>query len=228
MATVSERGVERIGHRGIPAERPENTLGGFTRAVELGADAVELDTHVSADGIVVVHHDAEIGGAAIASLTWADISAIDLGGGARVPALGEVLLALADRATAYVELKGANIEQQVVALARQHATTVALHSFDHAAVERASQLAPDIPRGVLIDNGVTNPIQAMRRAVTKTGARDVWPHWSLASSDFIRAADDLGARVIVWTVNSADRARHLKELGVAGICTDDVRILANL
>ena len=44
----------------------------------------------------------------------------------------------------------------------------------------------------------------------------------------MRAADDLGARVIVWTVNTVDRARHLESLGVTGICTDDVRILANL
>lgn len=228
MASASERGIERIGHRGIPVERLENTLAGFTLAVELGANAVELDTHVSADGTVVVHHDPTVAGRAITEMSWREISAIDLGDRARIPTLGEVLTSVAGRATVYVELKGADIEQQVIALIRQHSTAVALHSFDHTIIERASRLAPEIPRGVLLDGGVTNPIQAMRRAVERTSARDVWPHWSLVNSDLVRAAEEMEARVIAWTVNSVDRARHLKALGVAGLCTDDVRILANL
>ena len=206
----------------------ENTLAGFVLAFDSGADAVELDTHVSSDGTVVVHHDETVGGKAIAAMTWKDLESVDLGGNARIPTLDQVLASAAGRATVYVELKGAGIEQDVIAVVRKHSTAVALHSFDHAAVERAFQAAPDIPRGVLLESAVTNPLQAMRRAVGRTHARDVWPHWSLVSADFMRAADDLGARVIVWTVNTADRARHLASLGVAGICSDDVRILANL
>ena len=139
-----------------------------------------------------------------------------------------MLVALAGKATVYVEMKGANVEEHVVAVVRRHSTPVALHSFDHAAVERARVVAPDIPRGILLDRAISNPIQTMRRAIERTAARDVWPHWSLASSDLVRAATDLGSRVIVWTVNSADSARHMQSLGVAGVCTDDVRILANL
>jgi glycerophosphoryl diester phosphodiesterase len=228
MASPSERRLERIGHRGIPAQRRENTLAGFILAFESGADAVELDTHVSSDGTVVVHHDETVAGKPIAAMTWSELASIDLGAGAHIPSLAEVLKAATGRATVYIELKGAGIEEHVIAVARSHSTAIALHSFDHSAVERASKAAPDVPRGVLLDSAVTNPIQAMRRAVDRTGARDVWPHWSLASADLIRAADDLGARIIVWTVNSAERARHFHTLGVAGICTDDVRILANL
>ena len=227
MASPPERPLERIGHRGIPAERLENTLPGFVLAVERGASAVELDTHVTSDGVVVVHHDETVQGMPIASRPWSRLEALDLGG-ERIPTLDQVLAALAGKATVYVELKGANIEAQVVAAVRRHTTAVALHSFDHAAVERARELAPDIPRGILLDRGVTNPIQAMRRAVERTAARDVWPHWSLASADLVRAASDLAARVIVWTVNSTASARHMQSLGVAGVCTDDVRLLANL
>ena len=228
MASPPERRLERIGHRGIPAEILENTLPGFVLAVERGANAVELDTHLSADGIVVVHHDETVLGKPIAALAWSELEAMDLGRGARIPTLDQVLVALAGRATVYVELKGANIEAHVVGVVRRHSTAVALHSFDHAAVERARELAPDIPRGILLDRATTNPIHAMRRAIERTDARDVWPHWSLASADLVRAASDLGSRVIVWTVNSADSARHMRSLGVEGICTDDVRLLANL
>ena len=228
MPSPPDRRLERIGHRGIPAERLENTLAGFLLAVELGADAVELDAHVSADGVVVVHHDETVHGEAITDLTWTELSALDLGDGVRMPTLDEVLGALAGRSTIYIELKGAGIEDRVIATVRKHSGTVALHSFDHAAIQRASRAAPDIPRGILLDRAVTNPIQAMRRAVELTGARDVWPHWSLVSADLQRAADELGCRVIVWTVNTLERAKHLRSLGVAGICSDDVRILANL
>jgi glycerophosphoryl diester phosphodiesterase len=228
MASPSERRIERIGHRGIPAERLENTLSGFVLAMDLGADAVELDAHVSADGTVVVHHDETISGRPIASMTWKELQSVDLGGGVRVPTLDEVLVAAANRATVYVELKGSGIEESVATVVRRHTTAVALHSFDHAAVERASRFAPELPRGILLESGVTNPVQAMRRAVERTGARDVWPHWSLVSADLVKAAGDLGARIIVWTVNTPQRASHLHSLGVAGICTDDVRILANL
>jgi glycerophosphoryl diester phosphodiesterase len=228
MTSASERPVERIGHRGIPAQKLENTLAGFILAIDSGANAVELDTHVSSDGTVVVHHDERINGEPIAAMTWKELESVDLGGGTRIPTLDEVLVAAAGRATVYVELKGAGIEEQVIAVVRRHSTAAALHSFDHSAVERASRAAPDIPRGILLDSAVTNPIQAMRRAVERTGARDVWPHWSLVSADLVRAANDLGTRTIVWTVNGVERARHLRALGVAGICTDDVRILANL
>ena len=228
MPGTSEPRLERIGHRGIPAERVENTLAGFTLALDLGAHAIELDTHVSSDGVVVVHHDETVQGQAISSLTWKALSAIDLGEGARIPTLDEVLVAVGKRGTVYVEIKGSGIEKAVVAAIRGHSTAVALHSFDQAAVERVSQLAPDVPRGILLDRAVSNPIQTMKRAVERTGARDVWPHWSLVSADLVSAAGELGARVIVWTVNTPDRASHLRSLGVAGICTDDVRILVNL
>jgi glycerophosphoryl diester phosphodiesterase len=216
--------VEAIGHRGIPAQRRENTLEGFVVAVDEGANAVELDVHLTADGAVVVHHDPDVAGNAIRSLSRAQLQKLD----AQIPTLDDVFDAIGKRATIYVELKGEGVERAALETIRRHSTSAAVHSFDHAAVERAAALAPEIPRGVLIDSGATNPIQAMQRAVSRTGARDVWPHWSLVSGDMMRAANESKIRVIPWTVNSPTSARHLASLGVAGLCSDDVRILANL
>src|SRR5688500_6706487 len=116
MPSPSERPLERIGHRGIPVQQRENTLAGFLLAVELGAHAVELDTHLSADGTVVVHHDESVRGKPIAGLSWKELEEIDLGDGARIPTLDQVLVALAGRATVYVELKGAAVEAAAVAV----------------------------------------------------------------------------------------------------------------
>ena len=216
--------MEAIGHRGAPTQRPENTLDGFLLALTQGADGVELDVHVTQDGVPVVHHDETVGGQEIRTLSFDAV----VGAAPSIPSLESVLRAIGARAVVYVELKGRSVEGQVIQVVRKFGKRYALHSFDHAAVERAASLAPDIPRGVLVDAGVTNPIQAIQRAVAQTRARDVWPHWSLVNAEMMRVASDLAVRVIPWTVNSVASARHLASLGVAGLCTDDVRMLTNL
>jgi len=220
--------LERVGHRGSPRERRENTLEGFAVALDHGADAVELDVHTTADGIVVVHHDPDVQGKSIARMSGRDVAAIDLGGGTRIPTLQSVLELLGTRATAYIELKGANSEAATLSVARRCGSRYALHSFDHHAVARAARLAPDVPRGVLLDKDLPDTIDAMRTAHAMTAARDVWPHWSLVTAAFVSAARSLGVRVIPWTVNDAAAARRLRDYGVDAICTDDVRLLNGL
>jgi glycerophosphoryl diester phosphodiesterase len=217
---------ERIAHRGSPLERVENTLPGFLLAIERGADAIELDVHVTGDGEVVVHHDADYGGRAIAETPWPDLSGVDLGGG--MPRLADVLDVVGDKVTMYIELKGARIEEAVIAVARQHGVRFALHSFDHDAIARVRKRAPDIACGVLLDRETPHAADALRHAVERTRPRDVWPYWELIDEPFMSVARELDLRVIAWTVNALETAQSLKSLGVHGVCTDDVRLLANL
>lgn len=216
--------MEWIAHRGAPRERVENTLEGFRVALDRGADGVELDVHCTADGVVVVHHDFDVRGQPLAETAWADVSRLELGGGARIPTLEAVLLAVGTRATVYIELKGRGIEAAALAVAARHGRRYAFHSFDHDTIARLAGLAPDSRRGILLDRGVRDAAHLMTASVRRTGARDVWPHWTLVDAPFVAAARGLGMRVIAWTVNSADTARALADLGVDGICTDDVRL----
>jgi len=227
MPTAFPR-VQRVAHRGSPRERVENTLPGFLIALEHAADAVELDVHCTADGVAVVHHDDEVHGHLLAKVDWPDVARFDVGGGATIPRLDEVLDAVGDRAEVYIELKGVGIEAEVLEIARAHGTRYALHSFDHEAIARAARLAPMIPRGVLLDRDIPHPVEQLREAVTATEARDVWPHWSLVDESFVAVAHSLNARVITWTVNAADIAERVRAAGVDGICTDDVRLLDSL
>jgi glycerophosphoryl diester phosphodiesterase len=212
----------------MPRDVMENTLPGFLRAVDAGADAVELDAHVTKDGVVVVHHDDAVGSKPIAQTQWKQLAELDLGHGSRVPRLDDVMRAIGDSATVYVELKGKDIEDVVIPVCRQFGRRFALHSFDHSAMARVARKAPDLPRGILLDRDVTRPVDVLRAAANDVGPRDVWPHWSLVDEAFVRAAHDLGTRVIAWTVNSRAAATTLVALGVDAICTDDVRLLANL
>src|SRR5205085_11454293 len=137
----------------------------------------------------------------VAATRWGQIEGIDLGGGAPIPRLDQVLIAIGDRATVYVELKGKHIEESVIPVVRNHGHRFALHSFDHDAIARLATSAPDLARGILFDDNTSNPVAALRAGVAHLVPRDVWPHWSLVDRHFVDVAHELGVRVITWTVN---------------------------
>lgn len=219
---------ERIAHRGASAERQENTLAAFALALERGADAIELDVHRTRDGVVVVHHDPDVAGLAIADNDWSVVSAVQLKGDGRIPRLEDVLTLVSDRAAVYIELKGRDVAASALEVAGRLGKRYAVHSFDPSAVESGMNLAPDVPRGVLIDRGTANAAGLLSEARDRLRPRDVWPHYSLVDAAFMAAAAKLSLRVVVWTVNSESDAKRLVALGVAGVCTDDVRLVQNL
>ncbi len=230
MQSMSEATrVQRIGHRGAKRELPENTIPAFQRAFERGADAIELDVHATADGVVVVHHDrslrsAEGGLLEISRTPWAELARVELAPGIGIPRLTDVLAATPAGATVYVEIKGEGIERAVAAVIGVSGVSCAVHSFDHAAVERMQKIAPAIPRGILFEHAGQDVLGAMQR----TGARDVWPHWKLVERPLVDLVHEAGGRVLVWTVNDVDVAERLAILGVDGLCGDDVRIFDRL
>lgn len=215
-----------IGHRGAPRERPENTLAGFARALELGVDAIELDVHATRDGVLVVHHDPELpgvaeAGGAIGRLDWPAI--VGRGDGAP-PRLSEVLDLAAGRATVYVELKGATLERLVADLLRSHRARCAVHAFDHRAVAALRDIAPEIPRGILQCSRLVDS----RAALAAAGAVTLWQQWPLVDAALVREVAGMGGEVIAWTVNDPDAMRALAAWGVAGICTDDPALAARV
>src|SRR5262245_27865170 len=118
-----------IAHRGASREAPENTLAAFARALELGADGIELDVHRTADGAIVVHHDpvpkplpGESGLAwkPFSALSSAEVRRLRVSGDHQIPTLEEVLELVGDRATIYCELKGAGVVDLVAPVLTHH------------------------------------------------------------------------------------------------------------
>jgi glycerophosphoryl diester phosphodiesterase len=219
--------LERIGHRGAPRELAENSLEGFLRAVERGADAVELDAHRTRDGVVVVHHDPDVvmpGGwkADITSLSSAEIAECRLTGDLRIPTLAAVMDALGDRAMVYVELKGAGVADAALEVAGEHGKHYAFHSFDHQVIRDIEARKLSARLGILIDKGAKDSVSQVRAF---PGVRDIWVHWTLADAAIVGVAHAQAQRVIAWTVNASVEAERLATLGVDGVCTDDVRLL---
>ncbi|HEY0996286.1 MAG TPA: glycerophosphodiester phosphodiesterase [Gemmatimonadaceae bacterium] len=219
----------RIAHRGAKREFPENTLPAFLRALERGADAVELDVHRTKDGLVVVHHDPVLGvyagplgmaGCEITNVTAAELARVEIAPGIAIPSLADVLDLVGTRMTVFVEIKGAGIAADVAAVLRGRDTTCAIHSFDHAQIASLVSIAPEIPRGLLFATPFEDPAGQLARHE----ARDLWPHWQLVDLRMVAAVHEVGCQVITWTVNDADAVLGLEALGVDALCGDDVRL----
>ncbi|CAA9312721.1 MAG: Glycerophosphoryl diester phosphodiesterase [uncultured Gemmatimonadaceae bacterium] len=216
---------EIVAHRGTPRERTENTLRSFARALELGADGVELDVHATRDGVAVVHHDpvpraVRADGRAeprpIAALTAREVAALRFPDGDGIPTLDALLDLLGARATAYVELKGRDCDAAVLATLARHPTPAAVHSFDHRAVRRVSAARPALRTGLLLSSYVLDAPALLRAA----GARDLWQEWEWIDAALVDAVHAAGGRVVAWTANDPGAVASLARLGVDAICTD--------
>jgi glycerophosphoryl diester phosphodiesterase len=227
---------EIIAHRGTPRAHPENSLPGFRQALTAGADAIELDVHLTADGVVVVHHDpylhvtpAARGGKPlrIAELTASELSAYPLASNVPIPSLADVLTLVGADATVYVEVKASEAAPSVLRCIAMGATPCAVHSFDHRValkVARACDRRPGadaeirrpVPTGILSVSYLVDPVAALRAA----RARDYWEQWEMIDDDLVNRIHDARGRVIAWTVNDVSEARRLVAMGVDGICTD--------
>lgn len=188
-----------IAHRGASAELPENTLPAFERAIEVGADFVELDVHAAADGSLVVCHDPPRGGE---------------------PRLEEVVELCAGRVGIMCELKSPWRYRRHDVVARTERLlpddAVAI-SFEPRALEQVQRLR----RLQHVGFGVS-----IRRAARYAWAVGYWD--PRVHPRGIELARSLGLKTTVYTVNDEARMRELATLGVDGIFTDHPGLLLGL
>jgi glycerophosphoryl diester phosphodiesterase len=219
---------EIIAHRGTPRVHPENSLPGFAHALALGVDGIELDVHLTRDGVPVVHHDPGLGGVGplagrmIADLTLDELRAHELAPGVPVPTLAETCAVTDGRATLYVEVKARDAEDAVAAVLGDRGPAAPVHSFDHRVPREVRRRAPATPVGVLSVSYLVDNVAALRAA----DARDLWQHWSMIDGPLVAAVHAARGRVIAWTVNDPVHAIALARLGVDGICSDVPDVMA--
>lgn len=207
-----------IGHRGASGYALENSRAAFRRAVELGADGIELDIHATTDGALVVHHDAELPGLGpITALTGVEATGARLTNGEPVPLLEEVL-DLVPGLAVWVELKSlpAVHDRRLLAILDGGPTPerYAVHAFDHRIIVRLGRLRPALGRGILL---ASRPIEILP-LLEAASAGTLWLDWHFIDRELVRSLHDHGARVIVWTVNGDEEMRTLTEIGVDGLC----------
>jgi glycerophosphoryl diester phosphodiesterase len=235
-----------IAHRGESHEAPENSLAAVRLAWVRGARAVEIDVRRSADGELVVIHDADtrrIGGPrrAVAAQTAEQLASLDAGSwkhprwaGERVPLLGEVLASVPARGRLFIELKEGPecVPPLVKLLARSGLAPrqVLMMSFAEATVAAAAAALPHHEVALLLDARRYVPRGALASAIErakKLGCRalDVGVHRRLDAAK-IAAVHAAGLRLYVWTVDRVSTARRLAEVGIDGITTNRCAWLA--
>lgn len=219
------------GHRGSSGE-PENTLSAFEKAARDGADGIELDVRLSADGELVVMHDGAFdrvtGGRdlrRVAELPYEEIRRIDVGGGERAPRLSEVLsLARGRNLRVNVEMKHGVPQRMPLA----HATArllsavdpfhpIIVSSFDPLILATFATLLPRIPRALLVHRSKWSTLALETGQVWRDGLH---VERTLTRSATIQRLSRRGLLLNIWTVNDPREAIDLAAMGVDGIISD--------
>ena len=235
--------MEIIAHRGASRSAPENTLPAFRLAWKQGADAAELDVHLSRDGQVVVIHDAaarRTGGLdrKVCDLTLAELRALDFGrwkgvkwAGTRIATLDEVVQIAPPRKRLLIEIKcGPEIIpalRKILDGSGNRRRQFILQSFSLPTMEAAKAAFPDTEAGWLCSlRQPTAPeaaaeADALIRQAAEAGLNGLHLRASpLMDADMVERVRVARLKFRVWTVDSAAVARWLAGLGIDGIITN--------
>ena len=233
-----------LAHRGDKVHAPENTLPAFQQAIQKGADGVELDAKLTADGHVIVLHDSTVdrttdGKGRVESFTLEAIRKLDAGkwfdpkfSGAKVPLLEEVFETVGRDKIINIELKNLltprdGLVLKICELIKRHNNhnQILFSSFYPSNLKVAAQELPEVPRGLLVMPGVLG-LWARSFGFMFGDYQALHSHISSASREQIQRAHRLKRRVHVWTVNKPGEITQFKEWGVDGIITDDPQMAA--
>jgi glycerophosphoryl diester phosphodiesterase len=234
-----------VAHRGWSARAPENTMEAFRLGVGAGADAIELDVHLTADGQLAVIHDDTLDRTTdrtgrVADLTMDEIRQADAGAtfarpddaglpyagqGLTVPTLGEVLAWLPNEVGLVIEIKARAAADAVVEAVRGHPVRddgrLAVISFDEPTIERVRELDPEVRTGYLLVP--TQPIEAALIWATEHGHAGVHPWEGDLGIDplpLLAQAHAYGREVGCYVVNDPERMKHLAACRLWGFVTD--------
>lgn len=233
-----------VAHRGASAQLPENTMEAYRRAVELGADAIELDVHLTQDGQLAVIHDETLdrttdGSGPVAAQTMDVLRRFDAGfnfadadgefpfrgKGMTIPTLPEVLAWLPEGIGLVVEIKAREAADATVEALRdapvRRAGAVSVISFDEAAIDRAHDLDPELATGYLLVP--TQAFEPALRWAVEHGHIGVNP-WEgdlgMDPAPALSQALAYGRRVGCYVVNDPERMQQLAAYGLWGFVTD--------
>ena len=241
-----------VAHRGAGKLAPENTLAAFRLGATHGYRMFECDVKLSSDGVPFLLHDATLSrttnaaaglpaGASVVAgeHLWDTLAQLDAGGwhspayaGERLPTLDDVAAwCLANGVFLNIEIKptpgterktGEAVARRAAQLWQGSAVPPLLTSFQAEALAGARTAVPDLPRGLLLDHLTPDWLDTARmlRCVAVVCKHTLW------NADSVAQAKTAGLRCLSYTVNDADEAQRLWDLGTDGIITDRVDLFS--
>ncbi len=224
-----------IAHRGFSGLYPENTILAFEKALELGADFIELDVREAKDGEIVVMHDSDVarttdGEGEVAGLTLGEIKRLDAGKwkgafkNVRVPSLDETLESVGGKAFLLIEIKKA-APDKVIGLVKKHGMeeSVIIGGFNLDHLKKTREIAPRISTALITQNIPESP-----NILVESGIQMMDIHYRQLKSPRIRAFIDRGIACAAWTVDDPEEMKELIQSGFRFITTNRPDILMGL
>ncbi len=197
-----------IAHRGASKLERENTLKAFSKAIELGADGIELDVRKTVDNHLAVFHDSEIAGKKICKLTLQEINQEAVKQNYQVPELEESLRLIAGKVKVQIEIKEEGFEREVaeVALKILNPEDFVIISFNLKSLQAVKQTFPQIKTGLIIGTEYGRIIQilwfAFNRQKILASADMVSVHWKIWLSGFAKLIPPQSP-LSVWTADGS-------------------------
>lgn len=232
-----------VAHRGGGSLAPENTLAAIDTGARLGHGMIEFDVKLAQGGEIFLLHDDTLnrtsnGWGVAGELSWDKLVQLDAGSwysasfsGEKLPLLSEVAARCAEYGMmANIEIKGttglAYETGEKVALAaaefwKGQPVPPLLSSFDVPSLEAAQAAVPDLPRGLLLDKWDEN----WQALTTRLDCVSLHINHKELTEERVQALKQAGLHILVYTVNSPERARLLLDWGVDCICTDRIDLI---
>lgn len=245
LAGQGKPSLEVHAHRGGAGLAPENTVAAFRKALELGVDALEMDLHVTRDGVVVVIHDDTLdrttdGRGPVSERNLEALKRYDAGArfaprfaGEAIPTLREVIALVQASGNARVRLNietkfgrgqegtPADFEERVLAILREtgFVERTILQSFSHPSLAKTKALEPKLKLAVLVGRDTPrDPVNLVRQLKADYYS----PSFRQVTPSLLAALHAAGIPVVSWTVNDLADARRLLDAGLGALPGDGI------
>lgn len=227
-----------IAHRGASGDYHENTIEAFIEAINVGADAIELDVRKTKDNKIIISHDDNIDGIKLDSLDYNEILEVSSSKGFIVPTLEEVLKLCQGKILLDIELKEEGYEEEVISLIKKYLeyNEFFIRSFIDRQVRIVKKIDSKIKTGLLL--GVGNPKYGFLTRLSelfpifriiRTKPIFISPHYRLMKFGYTKRMHLLKKPVIVWTVNDENLInKFLFKHKVDGLITDYPKLAINI
>jgi glycerophosphoryl diester phosphodiesterase len=213
----------KIGHRGAKGHMAENTIESFLKAFELGANGIELDVRLSADGEAVVIHDETVDRTIKNAAGYVKDFTVEEFKKLGVPTLVEVFHILPENMLLNIEIKDSMATKVVVEeigkflrLGEIQLQDILVSSFEWAILKEVKELNSLIRIGVLTEEK-TEEALAFAEEIS---AFSIHPFFELLTDEFVRKIKQKGFQIHTWTVNSPEDITFVRNLGVDAIISD--------
>ncbi|KUJ63270.1 glycerophosphodiester phosphodiesterase [Flavobacteriaceae bacterium CRH] len=218
----------KIAHRGAKGYEPENTLKSFKKALDLNADGIELDVHLSADGHIIVIHDETIdrttnGKGLVNAFSLSELKTFLIEEKYQIPTLNEVFDLVDKKCLINIELKGLGTAGKVVCLIEEYISDknwnyedFIVSSFDWDLLKETSNLNSKIQIGVLTEEDLDKAL-AFAELIK---ARAIHPDYQLLNLENVQEIQQKGFMVLPWTVDDENDIQKIKSYNVDGIISD--------